>query len=115
MADAPKPLSAPIVELTPEHREKVKQWLVVKSAPLIGKCPVCGARDWSLLDHIIDFKPYHPEGTLFLGGPQYPAVGLFCQNCGNTQFLNAVKMGLVPPGSREPATEPPTPPTDPQE
>lgn len=32
---------------------------------------------------------------MVIGGPAYPYVGLICQNCGNTQLMNAVAAGVV--------------------
>jgi hypothetical protein len=80
-------------KLTQKQRAKVKSWLDAKT-PLIGKCSVCGERHWLLLEHLIFAPVYYPRGTIVNGGPNYPCVGMLCTNCGNTQFLNAVMIGV---------------------
>ncbi|WP_139015778.1 hypothetical protein [Ensifer aridi] len=79
--------------LTLEQRQQVERHLTSKAA-LVGKCPVCSQRNWGLLDHLLHVPIYH-GGSLVVGGPTYPHVGLICQNCGNTQLINAVVSGVL--------------------
>lgn len=87
-------------KLTTEHREKLATYLNGK-APLIGKCPLCADRRWGLLDHFVHLPIFREDGAIMFGGPSYPNVGLICQNCGNTQLVNAVSAGIL---EGEPAT-----------
>lgn len=80
-------------ELTYEQKQKFKDWIEAKAA-LIGKCPVCHSRHWTVLDHFVDL-PIYRGGALVAGGVSYPNVGMICGNCGNTQLINAVASGIV--------------------
>lgn len=81
--------------LTQEQRTKFLNHINSKTN-LIGKCPVCSARQWSILDHFLNGLVFHPGGSIVMGGPSYPHVGLICGNCGNTQLINAVVAGILP-------------------
>jgi hypothetical protein len=76
-----------------QQREKFSNWINSR-APLIGKCSICGHRQWTLLDHFVDL-PVYRGGNIVLGaGPHYPNIGIICGNCGNTQLINAVLAGI---------------------
>ena len=90
-------------KLTVAQKQKFADWMGSK-APLIGKCSLCGDRRWTVLDHLIEFRPY-AGGNMILGGMTYPHVGIICENCGHSEFVNAVVCGLVP--ADKPATNPP--------
>lgn len=95
--DMPPPpmLTEDAAKVTLEQRTQLQNWLNSKT-PLIGKCPICGSRKWGILDHFVHAPLFYPDGSFIIGGgPAYPFVGLFCDECGNTQFINAVKSGLV--------------------
>lgn len=81
--------------LTQEQRTKFLNHINSKTN-LIGKCPVCSTRQWSILDHFLNGMVFHPGGGIVIGGPSYPHVGMICGNCGNTQLVNAVVAGLLP-------------------
>lgn len=75
------------------HRERFKRWIDERTT-LIGKCPVCGNRHWTLLNHFVEV-PIYRGGNMLVGGESYPNVGLLCSNCGNTQLINAVVSGIL--------------------
>lgn len=81
-------------KLSDEQRKKFEVWINSKAA-LIGKCPICSERRWMLIDHFIDLPIYRGGNVVIGGGPSYPSVGLLCQNCGNTHFINAVISGIL--------------------
>lgn len=81
-------------KLSDEQRKKFGAWISSKAA-MIGKCPTCSDRRWALMDHFIDFPIYRGGSVVIGGGPSYPSVGIVCQNCGNTQFINAVLSGVL--------------------
>jgi putative N-acetylmannosamine-6-phosphate epimerase len=80
-------------KLTLEHRRRFEGWIASK-AEIVGKCPVCRDRKWTILDHFIDL-PIYRGGSIVMGGQSYPNIGLVCTNCGNTQLINAVISGIV--------------------
>lgn len=95
MTRPPDQSDLPDGKLTLEQREKFAAHINSKSA-LIGKCPVCSARQWSILDHFLNGIVFYPGGGMVIGGPSYPHVGLICGHCGNTQLINAVVAGILP-------------------
>lgn len=107
-APKPPPIVPPTIptgELTLAQRQTFERWINGKS-PLIGKCPVCGDRKYTILDHLVDLPIYRGGNMIIGGGPNYPNVGLVCTNCGTTQLVNAVISGVVSDGSQPPATAP---------
>jgi predicted nucleic-acid-binding Zn-ribbon protein len=91
-------------QLTLEQRQKVEKWFAEK-ANVMGQCPVCRNRQFTLLDHMVA-PPIFDGGGLTIGGPAYPMVMVMCTNCGNTNFHNAVVLGLLP-GEGSTDTKPP--------
>ena len=81
-------------ELNEEQKAKFKQHIEQK-ASLLGKCPLCSHRSWTLLNHFLDVHIHHGDGNFRIGGDTYPHVGLMCTNCGNTQLVNAIFAGLI--------------------
>lgn len=57
-------------------------------------CPVCGKTRWTLGDDVWELRQLSKDG-LRVGGSLYPVILLICNECGNTQFLNAVVVGAV--------------------
>lgn len=76
-----------------ETQKKALKWLDEKWPVERRSCDVCGAQHWSIST---DFTtPVVFDGGFHFGGRAYPTVGVICQNCGNTKYFNAVKMGLI--------------------
>lgn len=48
------------------------------------------------MDDFLESRPFQ-GGGLVVGGPTYAFVGILCRNCGNTQFMNAVYIGIMNP------------------
>ena len=59
-------------------------------------CSVCGSNNWSANDTIFELREFM-EGNLIIGGDQslYPVIPITCNVCGNTHFLNPLKLGLL--------------------
>lgn len=59
-------------------------------------CCVCGKNDWSANDTIFELREF-TGGTFVLSGNQaiYPVLPITCNVCGNTHFLNPLKLGLL--------------------
>lgn len=84
--------------LTKEQKEKAAAWINEKLPA--HKCPMCGEDKFQIADQLVvplnlSNKPDKP-GLKFSGG-MYPQLMFICTNCGTTQFLNAVILGLVGP------------------
>ncbi len=63
-------------------------------------CPMCNTGNWTVSDTIFEIREFN-DGNLDLGGgPLVPIVPITCDNCGNTLFINAIKVGLVDPNKK---------------
>ena len=65
-------------------------------------CVICGQSSWAVNDTIFELREFN-EGNLVIGGKCaiMPLVPVTCNNCGNTLFFNAIKLGVViPPESK---------------
>lgn len=82
-------------KLTTEDRSRVTAWLEKNSAKADMRCPVCGATEWMLAEHLVQPITLGPKMGLLLGGSSaYPQVMLISK-CGYTMMINAVIIGLV--------------------
>lgn len=76
-----------------EKQKKALEWIDQKWPQTKRECEICGSKKWSIST---DFTtPVVFDGGLQIGGASYPTVSLICENCGNTKYFNAVKMGLL--------------------
>ena len=77
-------------KLSDEQAAQAIAWITARmgSDP---KCPMCSGSDWTLGD-----MPLRVQASdALVGGLGFPLLGLVCENCGNTQFLNMLVMGLL--------------------
>lgn len=81
------------IKLSPEQKDYAKAWIDDK-VTLIGACPICSHRDWSIGDHLVQMVTYAGPNTLF-GGNTVPMVTLVCNHCANVQFQGAIHMGVI--------------------
>jgi len=83
-------------KLTKEEKDKVVDWLKGRrEGPMSIICSVCGQQNWNIGAHLVAPVIFRQGGFVF-GGSAYPTVMLYCDHCGNTLYLNAVKIGLAP-------------------
>jgi hypothetical protein len=91
---------APVVEkqaspqpgsLTPEQQSRAKGWLESKWQK--SDCPWHGPTVWQI-GLLTQIGPYS-QGSVFLGGPVYPAITVICTNCGYMVFINAIQAGIL--------------------
>ena len=88
--------------LTETQRSQIVQALKERQARLSANgitgsgCPICGNRNFNLnptgLVYLV-LQPI-PVQRLQIGGASLPSIVLTCDNCGNTQLLNALVLGL---------------------
>ena len=84
-------------KLTDEEKRRIDKWFkeVVQNKAV---CPVCQSKNWSVAEHIVapltNMKP-NTEGIDLGIAPLYPFFLLVCLTCSNTQFINAVSVGIV--------------------
>ncbi len=83
------------MKLSEEEQQKVIEWLEAKWQ---GEklCQVCGTGNWSVSDLIFQLPEFDPK-KITIGGPVMPVVSISCNNCGNTYFFNAMKLGVLHP------------------
>lgn len=87
-------------KLTEEEFEKVKAWMA-RFVATDRPCSVCGTKGWTMLPRLVQPVTLGGAFVIQLGGLEgYPNVGLVCNTCGYTRYLNAVIMGIVPPGNK---------------
>src|SRR6185369_953114 len=84
--------------LTPEQLTKAQKWLDGKVAGgVIGKCSLCGARNWTIQRSFVHTPVWTPEGQVqFTTQTTFPWIMVTCKTCSNTHLLSAVIMGVVP-------------------
>ena len=81
------------MKLTPESKERIAR-AVNERLPAIGSCSLCGHTQWVLGDGITLHAVQQETKGHSLGGPGMPCIPLVCGNCGNTHFLNLLRLGL---------------------
>ena len=86
---------AKAAKLSDEQREKALAWYAEKIEPTDRGCPMCGNKNFFLLDHIVAPPVTHPQTAQRLPSSGYPHYMLACTNCSTVQFINAVRVGLV--------------------
>ena len=78
--------------LTLEQKNVAIAWLNERGARE-PTCPACGQNTWFIGDHLVAAPVY--SGGMIIGGPVYPNFMIICQNCGNTQYFNAVIAKII--------------------
>lgn len=78
----------------------------------LATCPMCGHQRFSLGEGFVGLTVQDQPEPLTLGGPYYPLLPVFCNNCGTAQFVNLRMLGLtdLAEGSDADAELPPIPP-----
>jgi hypothetical protein len=77
---------------TPEQREKIK---AVLGGKLIHNCPLCGHKEFTLAEYLVQVQLQLDATRLTIGGgPSLPCVATVCENCGYTMLHNVMVLGL---------------------
>ena len=87
--------------LIPGGNEQINRAIVTRFSQL-PECVFCGASNWLPLDDLVMFRTAGSiiDSQASSTGWGLPCVALICTNCGQTQFLSALALGL---GWMEPA------------
>lgn len=88
------PIQTKTPGLTDEQDKKIRKWLTDKVGPKLKPCAVCGSSNWALQSHLVATPIF--TDAIHIGGETYPYVVLTCNHCGNSHFLNAVRLGVAP-------------------
>lgn len=85
----------PQYEFTAAQRERVRAALVTKFSPGFPPCVMCRATRWRIAKSLLTVPSagVDPSGLLTAPG-FYIFIGIICQTCGNTVFLDTDKLGL---------------------
>lgn len=78
---------------TQEQKERIISALKER-APQAGACPVCHRTQWTISEGMVYLTIQQQTRSINIGGPGYPMAAIICTNCGNTQFLNLIVLGL---------------------
>lgn len=89
---------------SPEQREKIAAVLQQKAPTGVG-CPLCSSKDWSIGNDLVMFVLQPNIKNMRLSGTGHPCIPITCKACGNTQFVNALILGLGEVLSIPPAEE----------
>ena len=84
-----------------DRKEQVREFLRDRTSP-IGECPMCHKTDWRIHEELFELRTFE-GGGLVVGGKVLPLLVLYCDYCGNTQLMNAVRCKAVPPEQRDSA------------
>ena len=87
-------MAEPDGKITTAQRTLIQTWLKSRHTQ---PCPVCGNRNFQLVDHLVQPITF-AGGGLSIGGVGYPQFMLVCSNCAHTLYFNAVASGILPPG-----------------
>ena len=79
-------------KFTDDMRKEILAALTAKAPS--PRCPLCGHTNWQLNDGFVFFVLQKNLDQLNLSGQGIPGVSISCGQCGNTQFLNAITLGL---------------------
>ena len=83
------------MEITSENINKVIEQIAAKCSS--RRCPMCGSNNWEVGNKVFELREFN-YGNLNIGGHGsaiIPVVPLTCNQCGNTQLLNAIMYGVV--------------------
>jgi len=61
----------------------------------LPSCPISHRENWSVAEHVVEFRQYQGGFSSAGVGSVYPAVMIICDDCGYTMFINAAIAGLV--------------------
>lgn len=84
--------------------EPWKQQLINKLNEIVSRrgigqtitCSICGGTHWTIGELVnLPVQTIFNPGSITIGGPTMPMCPLVCDVCGNTLWLNLIKMGII--------------------
>lgn len=81
------------MKLSPKQRELLSKKFAEFPKSI---CPICKTGNIFLNDKLFELREFE-GGNLIIGGGSslVPLIIATCQNCGHTQFFNAITLGIV--------------------
>jgi hypothetical protein len=79
-----------IQQLTSEQKQKIVDILKEKGVTLA--CPMCGNKNFILIDGYFNNPLQSNFGDFHIGGPSIPSAALACSNCG---FISQHALGML--------------------
>lgn len=79
--------------LSPEHQQNISKALAQRGVTL--PCPRCGENAWNVLDVFISNPLAEDVGTVTIGGPVLPTIGVLCARCGFLAEHAVASLGLA--------------------
>jgi hypothetical protein len=79
---------------TEPQKKEILAKILEKTKGQLGVCPICRNPQWTLNDGIVSLIVQENVHHMVIGGPTLPCVSMTCVNCGNTQLLNLLILGL---------------------
>lgn len=90
----PEEKSSTLADLASQELQRWAEKLNAK-VPNGGVCRICGKGPVNIAPHIVTPPVWNAGGGFSFGGPSYPQVMTICSSCGNTQYYNAVALGVL--------------------
>ncbi|HMZ93003.1 MAG TPA: hypothetical protein PLD56_00640 [Chitinophagales bacterium] len=76
-----------------EAHKKVYEYFYKLQADKETKCEVCNINKWIMQRSLV--TPLMYDGYSLKFDMAQPCVSIVCDNCGNTKFINAIKIGIL--------------------
>lgn len=78
-------------------KKEIQETILAAIKEKVGKnnCSLCGNKSFRVESGYV-MLPINDElnGPVRIGGPSLPCIPLICDNCGNTNLLNIIMLGL---------------------
>lgn len=74
------------------EQDKLKELVDKLNGFTNRQCPLCGGKKFSVFDSVYEMREYQ-KGKI--GNNLIPVIPLTCETCGNTFFVNAIKIGVL--------------------
>jgi len=84
-------------KLTDQEQKLANKWITEHWKS--WTCPFSGGTTWDLGQYVAQSTIFS-GGALIVGGPVYPYITVTCKDCGYVVFLNAIKIGIIPPSTK---------------
>lgn len=59
------------------------------------RCQFCNGNQWSIHNEIVGLPIFDSEHKMIIEGSLVPMVIVFCNECGHSNYFNAMKLDLI--------------------